>query len=129
MSATFNPSGAAKTSGGFTPGKLISAATTNATSVKGSAGTLGFLAASNINASPRYLKLYDKATSPTVGSDTPVAVFVIPGATTGTGTNLALPTYGLQFTLGIALAITTGVADADTGAVAASEIVVNYGTN
>lgn len=111
----------------YTPGKKISAASTNATVVKASAGTLGYVTATNINASPRYLKLYDKATSPTVGTDTPVHTFLIPGNTSGSGIVVSFPTQGVTFTAGIGLAITTGVADSDTGAVAANELVINYG--
>lgn len=118
----------AQATGGYTPGKLISAATTNATSVTAVASTLGYITASNVNASPRYLKLYNKASSPTVGTDTPVHTFLIPGNTAGAGTNIPLPPQGIAFSNGIALALTTGVADNDTAAVAANEIVVNYGT-
>jgi hypothetical protein len=109
----------------YTPHKKISAASTNATSLKGSAGTIGMITVSNINASPRYLKLYNKASAPTVGTDTPVLVFLIPGNAAGAGSNIPIPDVGIAFTLGIAYALTTGVADSDTGAVAANEIVVN----
>jgi len=125
---TFAVQTTATTSGGYTPGKLVSAASTNATSIKSSAGTLGYLTASNINASPRYLKIYNKASAPTVGTDTPVHTFLIPGNTAGAGTNIPLPPQGIALGTGIAIAITTGAADSDTGAVAASEIIVNYGT-
>lgn len=107
-----------------TPSKLVSASGTNATSLKGSAGTVYAIIAFNLNASPRYLKLYNKATAPTVGSDTPVQVFMIPGNAAGAGFALA-PDCGIAFSTGIAYALTTGITDADTGAVAASEIVVN----
>lgn len=117
----------AHAAGGSTPYKLISAATTNATSVKASAGTLYSITASNINASPRYLKIYNKASAPTVGTDTPVLVFLIPGNTAGAGTNIPIGLPGYEFTTGIAFALTTGAADSDTGAVAASEIIVNLG--
>lgn len=114
------------TSGGlsFSSGRVISGASTNATSVKASAGQLYALYVSNINASPRYLKLYNKASSPTVGSDTPVLTFLIPGNTSGAAGCFEF-SNGIAFGTGIALAITTGVADADTGAVAANELVVN----
>jgi hypothetical protein len=98
-----------------------SAATTNATSVKGSAGTLFAIHVSNINAAIRYLKLYNKATAPTVGTDVPVMVIPIPA------TGFASPNLGgmgMQFGTGIAFALTTGAADTDTAAVAASEIKV-----
>jgi hypothetical protein len=113
--------------GGFTPHKLNSAATTNATSVKASAGVVGSICVTNINAAVRYLKLYNKASAPTVGSDVPVLVYAIPGATTGGGTNIPLPDVGLAFSTGIAYALTTGAPDADTGAVALNELIVNLG--
>jgi cephalosporin hydroxylase len=122
-----NTGAVAHTGGGYTPGKLISAASTNATSVKGSAGKIGYLTASNINAAARYLKIYNKASAPTVGTDTPVHTFLIPGGTTGAGTNIPLPSEGIALGTGIAFALTTGAADADTGAVASAEVIVNYG--
>lgn len=118
----------AHTAGGYTPGKLISAATTNATTIKASAGTIGYITASNTNAAARYLKIYNKATAITVGTDVPVHTFLIPGNTAGAGTNIPLPPQGIALGTGIGIALTTGVADSDTGAVAANEIVVNYGT-
>jgi hypothetical protein len=108
---------------GWMPFRLLSAATTNATSVKNAAALLGFIYAVNLNAAVRYLKLYNKASAPTVGSDTPIATLPIPASTTGAGFVLPIPN-GVQFTTGLALAITTGVADADTGAVAANEIIL-----
>lgn len=111
----------AHTAGGATPYKLNSAATTNATSVKASAGQVYSIVATNTNASARYLKLYNKASAPTVGTDTPVQVYMLPA---GGGVSIALP-VGMVFSTGIALATTTGAADSDTGAVAANEIIVN----
>lgn len=130
--ANVNASGAlwvaptAATNGGCTPGKLISAATTNATVIKASAGQLYSLQVINLNAATRYLKFYDKASAPTVGTDTPVQTLPIPpNGTTGGGFVLPIP-VGMAFSNGIAFALTTGIADSDTGAVAANEIVVNY---
>lgn len=103
--------------------RLLSAASTNATSLKGSAGTLYSLYVTNSNAALRYIKFYNKATSPTVGTDVPVATFAIPASSTGAGFSISFP-FGFDFATGIAYALTTGVADADTGAVAANEILV-----
>lgn len=114
----------AHTAGGATPYMLISAASTNATSLKASAGQIYAIAAMNLNASPRYLKLYNKASAPTVGTDTPLQVYMIPGNTAGTGFTISFPA-GQVWTTGIAFALTTGIATSDTGAVAANEIVVN----
>lgn len=122
-----NVNSTAQAVGGYTPGKLVSAASTNATSVKGSAGTLGFLTASNVNAAARYLKFYNKASAPTVGTDVPIYTFIIPGNTAGAGTNIPIPSEGLNFSTGIALALTVEATDAGSTGVALSEIVVNYG--
>ena len=112
---------------GWTPYKLISAATTNATSVKASKGVVGMLVAMNKASTPAYVKLYNKASAPTVGTDTPVQVFMIPGNTAGAGLSLPVPLTGLKFDTGIAFAITGGIADSDTTAVAANDVVVNLG--
>lgn len=111
---------------GWTPARLLSAASTNATSLKASAGQIGFIYAVNLNAAVRYLKLYNKASAPTVGTDTPIATLPIPASTTGAGFMISIP-GGVNFTTGIAYALTTGVADADTGAVAANEIILFMG--
>lgn len=113
-------------SAGLTMSRTIAAATTNATSVKTTAGKLHYAYVSNINAAVRYLKVYNKASAPTVGTDTPVLTLPIPGDTAG-GAFVFSSELGLKFATGIAFALTTGVADADTGAVAANEHVVNLG--
>lgn len=114
----------AGTSGGAVPHKLISAGSTNATSVKGSAGQVYLINCINLNAAVRYLKFYNKATAPTVGTDVPVYTFAIPGNTAGAGLIVSIPT-GLEFATGIAYALTTGAADADASGVAANELIVN----
>ncbi len=126
----FNDEGGLKTvdkpvaSGGLSMHKTISAASDNATNVKASAGQLYAVQVFNTNASARYLKLYDKATAPTVGTDTPVKTLLIPGNITGAGMVLNWD-KGLEFTAGIGFGLTTGIADSDTNAVAANEIAVD----
>ena len=112
--------------GGATPGMLIALGTTNATTIKASAGTLYSLCVFNTNAAARYFKLYNKASNPTVGTDTPVQVFTIPGNTAGAGFVCPIPVCGIAFSTGIAFATTTGALTSDTGAVTASEIVISY---
>lgn len=124
---TFAVQPTVSSTGGYTPGHLVSAATTNATSVQGSATTVGYITASNVNAAARYLKIYNKATAPTVGSDTPVHTFIIPGNTAGAGTNIPLPPQGIALGTGFAFALTTEATDAGSTGVAVSEIVINYG--
>ena len=111
------------TSGGLSITKLVSAATTNATSVKTSAGQLYNVQAFNTNTtSPRYLKLYNLAAAPTVGTSVPVATFLIPPNYSGFVIEVS---NGIAFATGIAFAITGGMADTDSTAIAAAEVVVN----
>lgn len=102
-----------------------SAATTNATNTKASAGTVWSVLASNINAAVRYLKLYNKASAPTVGTDVPVLTIPIPA---GGVVQIDPGSNGIRFATGISWALTTAAADSDTTAVAASEIkvVISY---
>lgn len=105
-------------SNGLTASRILSAATTNATSVKASAGKFVTLDVFNMAAYDVFLKFYDKASAPTVGTDTPV--WTVP-LKAGTGySNQFL--VGKYFATGIAYAITKLQADSDTTAVAASDV-------
>lgn len=109
---------------GTTPYKLISLATTNANMVKASGGNLYSIVAIGLTSTVRYLKLYNKATVPTVGTDVPLMTIPIPANTQGAG--IAIPfSMGVNFPLGIAIAITSGLADNNTGAILANDVVVN----
>jgi hypothetical protein len=110
--------------GGLSPFKLISAATTNATVIKSSSGRVATITAICTGSTVRYLKLYNKATAPTVGTDVPVLTIPIPAATAGAGFSITFPNGGLSFATGIGCALTTGSADNDTNAVAAGEIII-----
>lgn len=109
--------------GGLSISRVISAANNNTTVAKNAAGSLHAIIATNVNAAVRYLKLYNRTTVPTVETDVPVMTIPIPGNTAGAGIVIPFP-HGVNFSTGIAYALTTGVADTDTGAVAANEIVV-----
>lgn len=98
-----------------------SAATTNATSVKGSAGTVHSITTSNTGAAAAYVKFYNKATAPTVGTDVPVFTITVPASGS---VNLHGGALGMRFGTGIALAITNLAADTDTTAVAAAQVKV-----
>lgn len=102
--------------------QLISEATTNATSVKASVGVINWLSAWNNSDFDAYLKIYNKASAPTVGSDTPVYTFYLPA---GLPPTTIVGTYSDRLATGIALAITRLPAVADTTAVGASEVGVN----
>jgi len=111
------------TSGGLSKFHLVGAASTNATNIKASAGQVYTITAFNLNASPRYLKFHNTAGTPTAGSGV-TDTYLIPGNASGTGLVLNID-KGIVFGTGIGITITTGIADADTGAISASEVVVN----
>ena len=90
----------------------------------GSASTLGFMSLMNVGNFTRYLKIYNKASAPTVGTDVPIYTFSIPPLCT---TYIPLPSQGLRGATGLAFAITGGAADADTTAITAGEIFAAYG--
>jgi hypothetical protein len=95
---------------------LISAASTNDTLVLTGARAIGLIAATNINAAARFLKVYNKATAPT-SADTPIMTILLkPGETTFVEANSPI-----RCALGIGIRLTTGIAVADTGAVAAAD--------
>jgi hypothetical protein len=103
---------------------INSAASTNITSVKATAGTVYSVVASNSGANGTgwaYVKIYNKASAPVLGTDVPL--LVIPVAP-GDIASVEFGATGSRFASGIALAITSGFADADTGAVAASQVKV-----
>jgi hypothetical protein len=109
---------------GTTPYKLISLATTNANVVKSSGGNLYSIVAIGLTSTVRYLKLYNKATAPIVGTDVPVMTIPIPANLQGAG--IAIPfTIGVNFPLGISLAITATVADNGSTAVGAGDVIIN----
>lgn len=94
---------------------LTSAATTNATSVKASAGNLMEASIFNATAATIYLKFYNKASAPTVGTDVPIMTIpVVAGALWAA----EFGRFGKRFTTGIALAITGAAVATDTTAVA-----------
>ena len=99
--------------------RLVSAgASTNAMLVKASAGRVAGIHAYNATAVVKYLKLYNKATAPVPGTDTPLYTFALePGAT-----SMEMGTLGLPFSTGIGFGITGLVADADVTALVAGDV-------
>lgn len=98
---------------------VSAAATTNATVAKAGAGDLFRITGFNANAAARYLKIYNKATAPVVGTDTPVWTEYLPAQARF---ELSFP-KGYYLSAGISYALTTGSADADTGALTAADIL------
>jgi hypothetical protein len=109
-----------------TPYILNSAASTNgALIITGTSGLQTFYA-TNTGASAAFVKLYNKATAPVVGTDVPAMIIPVPAAVSGVP-GVAAPPIGFsgqRFALGLCIAITGGVADTDTTAVAAGQVKV-----
>lgn len=99
--------------------KVIAAATTNATSVKTSSAKLIGWSFVNNATSVRYVKVYNKSSAPTVGTDTPLQIISIPA------NSICQQTLegGVGYGSGLAYAIVTGAADNDATAVAANDVI------
>lgn len=108
------------TSGGWTTFHLVSAATTNATNIKASAGQLGGWYIYNSNASARKIAFHNTAGTPTAGAGVLLTV-IIPG---GAGANVEF-TNGIPFSTGIAITTVTGLADSDSTAVGLNDLNIN----
>lgn len=109
-----------------TPYILNSAASTNgALILTGTSGLHAFYA-TNTGAAAAYVKLYNKSTAPTVGTDVPAMILPVPAAVAGVPGVATLPIgfNGFRFALGLGIAVTGGAADADTAAVAAGQVKV-----
>jgi hypothetical protein len=73
-----------------------------------------------------YLKFYD-ATSGTAGTGTPVLTVPVPGnASDDIGAFFGAGGIGIQFNTGICVGATTGLADNDTGAPSANQVIANF---
>lgn len=103
--------------------RTISANTTNSTLISAYPCYLTGVSLIDINASPAWIKFYNKATAPTVGTDTPVMTLEVPG--NGVIENITFPEGGIYFDTGLGFGLTTALADNSTAAVAANEVIVN----
>lgn len=100
--------------------RVASAATTNSTLIRTGAGNLNGWFLNTNTVGSKFLKFYDKATAPIVGTDTPVFTVIIEPAPNGA----TYPTFepGIPFLLGLGYAITGAVTDADTTSVALNDV-------
>ena len=95
--------------------------------VKATAGTVYGAWFTNTATSTRWLKFYNAtAANVTVGTTTPVITIGLPGNTTDDiSGQLSAGGHGIAFATAISAAVTTGLADNDTGAPSANDVVVN----
>lgn len=90
--------------------------------IKGGVGRVKGYHIINQAAAARFVKLYDKATAPTVGTDTPKITLALAATSQAT---LPVGDSGIEFLLGIGIGATQLIADNDTTAPAANDVVVN----
>jgi hypothetical protein len=104
--------GIAQSGAAVTYQKFISATTTNATAVSSVPANISILHMENSGDGVRYVKFYNKASAPVVGTDVPLITIGIPAVSSSSFTLPAL--VGIDFSIGISFAITLGAADTDT---------------
>jgi hypothetical protein len=113
------------TSGGLTIFRSIDLDETEE-EVKASAGQVYSMWVTNTATSTRFLKFYNAtAANVTVGTTTPVITWGIPGNSSDDISAVFGGGHGIAFGTAITVAATTGVADADTGAPGANEVICN----
>ena len=100
----------------------VSLASTNATVVKASVGSIYWMLLANTSAFWRYVKFFNKATAPVPGTDVPAYTIAIPPNDTVAVANAV----GMRFATGIGYSITALAADLDTTAVAAGDVVMAF---
>lgn len=114
---------AATTSTGLLYSKVLAAATTNATSVKASAGALYGWHLVNNATTTRYVRIFNLAVAPTMGTSSPVMVIPLPPSG---GAVLTPGLLSLPLATGFAYAITAAAADLDNTACAANDVVGTF---
>ncbi len=103
-----------------TTSRTLSTASDNATLVRsGDTRLIGYNII-NTSASPRHVKLYDKATAPN-SSDTPFLSLTVPG--NSDLQDMIGGDAGLRLNRGLGFRITAGLADNDNTAIGAGEVL------
>lgn len=111
----------ANATGAATIRHLVSAASTNATNVKASAGRLVGWSIVNTNAAFRYVKLHNTAGTPTAGASVVQTIAVPPNGVN----NMPVGGGSIGFATGIAFTTVTGAADTDATAVGANDLIID----
>lgn len=105
----------------FSKSRLVAAATTNAAVIKANPGNVYGWYYENNAAYAVFVKLYDKATAPTVGADIPALTILVPAG----GIAQFSGNIGIPFANGIAIAATKLFADTDTTVLVANDVQGN----
>lgn len=104
---------------------LRTANSVNATVIKDSPGRLFGVKVFNYAAAARYIRFYDKATAPTVGTDVPFLMLNIGAGAVGPNSTEFLA-HGLPFLNGIAISVTTAQALLDATACAVDDVLGSF---
>ena len=109
-----------------TPYFVNSAASTNGALILTGTSNVSSFYATNEGATAAYIKLYNKATAPTVGTDVPEMIIPVPAAASGVPgvANPNIGFHGFRFALGLGIAITRNAVHTDTTAIGAGEVKV-----
>jgi hypothetical protein len=100
---------------------------TNANNVKASAGSVYWVLVMNNSGTVNYLRLYNTAGTPTCSSATNlVTQIMIPASTTVGGVSIPF-LYGLPFTSGIGICVTSGYATTDVTNATATSMALTIG--
>jgi len=101
--------------------RVVAAATTNAANIKASAGNVYGLNLVNVAAAARWVRLFNKATAPVPGTDTPTDTYQL-----AAGADLTVSwSLGLPFSLGIGIDITGAAPDNDATATAVGDVIAH----
>ncbi len=111
------------TSGGLSTYSFLSTAAVQSATVKASAGQIYSIEFFNLNATPVYVRFYNKATTDD-GSGTPIWRGIVPGNTAGAGFVKSWE-KGIACATGISIRVTAAIADADTTALGANTVIGN----
>lgn len=98
--------------------KVDAGGSTNAALIQAGPCGVATVFINNAAASARFVRLYDKATAPTVGTDVPVAVITVPSSSSK---EITLR-YELEFVLGLGVAITGAAPYNDSTSVTAHDV-------
>lgn len=103
---------------------VVTTASTNGANIKNAAGGLYEVTVSNVTATPIFVKFYNKASAPTVGTDVPILTIA---AAANSTVSLQFGATGKRFSTGISIAATGVITAADaTNAVALVQISASY---
>lgn len=89
----------------------VSTTGSNAQNVKSTAGNINDIVLCNTTSNDMYFKLYNKSSTPTVGTDVPVRTIYMPPKSTN---SYGLGTVGIRLSSGIGFALTDGPNTTDT---------------